>query len=186
MLKWNHLFPRLFLKLQHIPYGKNLKLYGIPLILKDKLSQINLGDNITINSGVLSNLLGLYQRSHIVARYGGKIFIGNNVGLSGVTIYAWKEISIGDHTQIGVNTKIVDTDFHALDPIVRQQNNCQDVKTAKVQIGKNVFIGMNCLILKGSYIPDNCVVGAGSVVCGKFEPNSIIAGNPARIIRKNI
>ena len=186
MFKWNHLLPRVLLKLQHIQYGKNLKLYGVPLILKDKMSQICLGDQVTINSGILSNLLGLYQRTHLVARHGGKITIGNHVGMSGVTIYAWKDISVGDYTQIGANTKIVDTDFHPLDPLARQNNDIKTVKTAPVYIGKNVFIGMNCIILKGSYIPDNCVVGGGSVVCGKFSTNSVIVGNPAREIRKNI
>jgi len=42
---------------------------------------------------------------------------------------------------------------------------------------------MNSIILKGTVLEDNCVVGAGSVVCGKFPRNSVIAGNPAKIIR---
>ena len=53
-----------------------------------------------------------------------------------------------------------------------------------VKIGKNCFIGCNALVLKGTELGDNCVVGAGAVVCGKFESNSVIAGNPARVIRK--
>lgn len=52
----------------------------------------------------------------------------------------------------------------------------------KVQIGNNVFIGMNTTILKGSVIGDNCIVGAGSLVRGAFPAGSVIAGNPARVI----
>ena len=40
------------------------------------------------------------------------------------------------------------------------------------------------MILKGTVLGDNCVVGAGAVVSGKFENNCVIAGNPARVIRK--
>ena len=47
------------------------------------------------------------------------------------------------------------------------------------RIGKNVWIGANVTILKDSVIGDNCVVGAGSVVKGKYRENTVIAGNPA-------
>ena len=42
---------------------------------------------------------------------------------------------------------------------------------------------MNSIVLRGSFLGDNCVVGAGSVVSGKFPDNVIIAGNPAKIIK---
>lgn len=52
----------------------------------------------------------------------------------------------------------------------------------KTIIGNNVFIGMNSIILMGTHIGDNVVVGAGSVVSGKIPNNVVIAGNPAKII----
>ncbi len=52
----------------------------------------------------------------------------------------------------------------------------------KIKIGNNVFIGMGSNILLNTYIPDNCIIAAGSVVKGKFEPNSVIAGVPAKRI----
>lgn len=49
-------------------------------------------------------------------------------------------------------------------------------------IGNNVFIGMNSIILMGANIEDNVIIGAGSVVSGRIEKNSVYAGNPARKI----
>lgn len=49
-------------------------------------------------------------------------------------------------------------------------------------IGDNVFIGMNAIILMGAHIGDNSIIGAGAVVSGKYPDNSVIAGNPARVI----
>jgi len=100
----------------------------------------------------------------------------------GAQIYAHDKIEIGDNCLIGANVKIIDNDFHPIDPVARL-NSDPNIPHAPVTIGKNVFIGMNSIILKGTVIGDNCVVGAGSVVHGKFEDNCIIAGNPARAVK---
>lgn len=52
----------------------------------------------------------------------------------------------------------------------------------KVEVGDNVFLGVNSVILYGSKIGDNCIIGAGSIVKGEFGNNLVIAGNPAKII----
>lgn len=54
------------------------------------------------------------------------------------------------------------------------------------RIGRNCFIGGRSMILPGVTVGDNCVVGAGSVVTRDVPPNSIVAGNPAKVIRSNI
>lgn len=51
-------------------------------------------------------------------------------------------------------------------------------------IGDNVWIGWGSIILKGTVIGNNCVVGAGSLVAGKFPDNVVIASNPGKIIRE--
>ncbi len=105
------------------------------------------------------------------------------MGISGNTIYAWEKIIIGDRTQIGANTKIIDTDFH---PLEYEKRIGRDRANSKpVVIGNDVFIGMNSIILKGSKIGNGCVIGAGAVVSGEFPDNSVIVGNPARIIKKS-
>lgn len=138
-----------------------------------------------INSDFVSNLLGLYQRSIIVARHGGKISIGSGCGISGSTIYAMKEITIGDNVLIGGNCKIIDNDFHPLPASHRINQKVEDIKMRSITIGDGCFIGANSIILKGTILGNNCVVGAGSVVSGTFPDNVIIAGNPAKIIKEN-
>lgn len=54
--------------------------------------------------------------------------------------------------------------------------------SGKVEIGDNVFIGMNATILKGTKIGSNCIVGANSLCNGVYPDNCVIAGNPARVI----
>lgn len=176
---------KIILKLIKVRYGKCLNLKGFPLIFNKKDAELTIGDNCIIKSSFFSNLVGLYSRTIIVTRVeGAKITIGNNVGISGATIYARKEIIIGDNTNIGGNVKILDNDFHPIEVEARLRDDKEKIGTEPIRIGKNCFIGCNALILKGTELGDNCVVGAGAVVCGKYEANSVIAGNPARIIRK--
>lgn len=54
------------------------------------------------------------------------------------------------------------------------------------RIGRNCFIGGESLILPGIVVGDNCVIGAGSVVVEDVPPRSVVAGNPARVIRSDI
>lgn len=64
-------------------------------------------------------------------------------------------------------------------------NGDQMENTSPIKIGNHVWIAANCTILKGVVISDNCVVGAGSLVTkGIFPENQIIAGRPAKSIKK--
>lgn len=183
MFKSNYF--KLFMKLNKVNFGKHLDLYGVPVIFKKSGSSLTIGDNCSIKSSFLSNLIGLSQRTIIVTRTKeAKIEIGNNVGISGATIYARKGIFIGDNTLIGANTKILDNDFHPLELEARLIDDKSKIGTRQIVIGKGCFIGCNSLILKGTILGEGCIVGAGAVVSGKFEDNDVIAGNPARVIKK--
>lgn len=182
---------KIALRMQRVMYGEKLLLKGTPVILR-RGGSIKIGNHVVIRSGFLSNLIGLYSRTIITSRGPeARIEIGDHVGISGSTIYARKGIYIGDHTCIGGNCKILDNDFHPLDALTRNEllsdmKNGGDsilIPAKEIRIGKNCFIGCNTIILKGTVLGDGCVVGAGAVVSGRFEDNSVIAGNPARVIR---
>jgi acetyltransferase-like isoleucine patch superfamily enzyme len=52
----------------------------------------------------------------------------------------------------------------------------------RIKIGNNTFIGTGCIILLNTTIGNNCIVGAGSVLRGRFPDNSVITGNPAKVV----
>lgn len=183
---------KLLMKATKIEYGKNLLLKGVPVIFNKSGAQLKIGNNVTVKSSFLSNLVGLYSRTIIVTRTSDAVIeIGDNVGISGATIYARKGIYIEDNTCIGGNCKILDNDFHPIDAGDRLKllqdvhgGDSDLVSSKEIRIGKNCFIGCNSIILKGTVLGDGCVVGAGAVVSGIFEDNCVIAGNPAKVIKR--
>lgn len=183
---------KLAMKAMKVAYGKGLLLKGVPVIFNKSGASIRIGNNVTIKSSFLSNLVGLYSRTVIVTRAPrAEIVIGDNVGISGATVYARKGIYIGENTAIGGNCKILDNDFHPIDAEERLRllrdvhgGNSGLVPVKEIHIGANCFIGCNAIILKGTVLGDGCVVGAGAVVSGRFEDGCVIAGNPAKVVRK--
>lgn len=188
----NSNYYKIVMRLLKIEYGSKLLLKGCPIIFNKKGARMRIGDNVTIKSSFLSNLVGMYARTIICTRcQDAEIQIGDNVGISSATIYARKRISIGDNTCIGANCKILDNDFHPIEWEKRNElmqrkithNDDALIPAKEIVIGKNCFIGCNTIILKGTVLGEGCVVGAGSVVSGVFKDNSVIVGNPGKVIR---
>lgn len=172
-----------------IKYRKTIWFRGFSAIYASRNSLIDLETGyrtINIFSHPFSNMIGLTQRCIIVAKNGGKIHIGGGVCMSGCTIYSMASIYIGRNTDIGAGCKIIDNDFHPLAYSLRfPKEQLDKVKKRPIMIGEGCFIGANSIILKGTTLGKNVVVGAGSVVSGTFPDNVIIAGNPAKIIKEN-
>lgn len=109
-----------------------------------------------------------------------KILIGDNSRINGAYIHAQKNITIGPNTVIASGVHIIDSNGH----LVNSKNRTVGRDSPEsITIGRNVWIGLNSIILKGSEIGDNCVVGACSIVNGKFSSNTLIIGNPAREVK---
>ena len=110
----------------------------------------------------------------------GSISLGNYILISpGISIRSAESIDIGDSTMIASDVVITDSDWHGI------YDRTDYVATPKpVKIHKNVWIGERSIILKGTQIGENSIIGAGSVVHGNIPPNSVYAGNPAKEVKK--
>ena len=134
--------------------------------------------------------LGVKPSPHLYSGYGyidarkenSKIVISDDVWINNNFMIAseGEGIEIGEKTLIGLNVEIADSDFHDLHP---QRRMSGVPKTAKVIIGKNVFIGSNVKILKGVNIGDNTVIAHSSVVTKSIPKNVIAGGNPCKVIK---
>jgi acetyltransferase-like isoleucine patch superfamily enzyme len=157
------------------------KLYGTPLIQKHRNGILTIGKNWIACSDPKFNSLGVFQKVILkVLRPGAQMIIGENVGMSGVSISCSQKIVIGNNTLLGSGSVITDSDAHAIHPDLR--DNPEYIKTAPVTIGEKVFIGARAIILKGVSIGDGAVIGAGSVVTKNVEAMTIVAGNPAQVV----
>ncbi|WP_099467028.1 acyltransferase [Konateibacter massiliensis] len=109
---------------------------------------------------------------HLRVRKDGNVIIGKNVTWNyGCMVVSHKKIKIGDNVQFGPNVLIYDHDH---DFRVQGGLNNKDFIVAPVEIGNNVWIGANSVILRGTKIGNNCIVGAGTVLKGEYADNSVI------------
>lgn len=110
--------------------------------------------------------------SRIRVRKGASLSIGNDISVNhGCMIVCRDNIEIGDYVQFGPNVLIYDHDHD-----YRAEGGVKAGKfvTSPVKIGNNVWIGANSVILRGTEIGDNCVFGAGSIIKGKYDSDSVI------------
>lgn len=174
---------RLQCALAGLRWGHGWRLYGVPILQLHRRATVRIGARLTLRSSLRSNPLGPAHPVILSARRPeARLTIGADFGMTGGVIVAEDAITIGDRVSVGANSSIVDTDFHPLDATTRQSDPIAGA-TAPIVIEDDVFIGMECLILKGAHIGAGSVIGARSVVTGPIPPGVIAAGSPAQVIR---
>ena len=112
--------------------------------------------------------------------YGLDIRVGRRVFINQCcTLYDMSGVDIADDVMIGPNVNIITTG-HPLDP--SQRRACIEAKP--IVIEKNVWIATGATIIGGVTVGENSVIAAGAVVTKDVPPNSLVAGVPARVIRR--
>jgi len=158
--------------------GVGLRLYGpAPQIMGNGV--IDIGDRVE-----------LAAPSTMIIGFGlpepAQLRIGNDVRIGPYSIFcAAKGIRIGDHCRTGPFVSLYDTDVHPTDAELRRQNygTMEAVASAPIVIEDDVWLGVGATVLKGVTIGRGAIVGAGAVVARDVPPFTIVAGNPARVLR---
>lgn len=144
----------------------------------------------------------IISSSFIFESGSGHITVGNHTYLGDSIFISRSSIEIGDNVNIAWGCTIYDHDSHSLDFESRrkditdelfclrnnmnfiQNKDWADVHTRPIKICNDAWIGMGCIILKGVTIGEGAIVGAGSVVTKDVPAWTIVAGNPARIVKQ--
>ena len=187
-IKFYRHFNRLYFRLKGIEFGKNMLAYNKVYLTGCRQGRFTIGDGFHLTSGdginpICSNIRACIHLGSSQAT----INIGNYVGMSSPCIWINERLTIGSYVRIGGNCLILDTDTHQIGYFARRRgigDKTSIIKSAPIIIEDDVWIGANCIILKGVTIGARSIIGAGSVVTKSIPADSIAAGNPCKVIRK--
>lgn len=114
------------------------------------------------------------------------LIIGDNSGLGHACIFIiGKKIEIGRHCRIGSEVVVFDSPGHPADPVLRLTGAPASEEEVKpVTIEDNVWIGQRAIIMPGITIGAGSIIASGAVVMANVPPNTMVAGNPARQVKK--
>ena len=135
-----------------------------------KNAQVDIGKAVCIGPGV-----------NLIVKDNARLKIGDSSYFtSDAHIEVVESLEIGSNCAISWGVSIIDSNHHD----IYYENRVSVNK--KLQIGDNVWIGCNSIILPGTVIGSGSTIAAGSVVKGDFPTNSLIAGNPAKVVREDV
>lgn len=164
-------FRCLFWKIMGVKLGKSVHLRRIKILRN--FHTISIQAKTYLDDDVILIASGDCYSENLIS-------IGQFCGINKFTLIdASENITISDHVRIGPHCYITDHDHGtALGQLIHRQN----LSSRPVFIGKDVWIGAGCIILKGVKIGDHAIVAAGSVVTKSIDSKAIVAGVPAKKI----
>ena len=143
-------------------------------------SYVFIGDDVRIEKGAVLYAVRRYSQWH----YDGRITIGRGTFLNRYfNATSARSIDIGEDVAFGSNVFLCDFDHSYFDPGLGRIATPLVIK-GPIKIGDRCWLGANVYVASGVELGEGCVVGANSVVTTSFPPNTILAGVPAKAIRK--
>ena len=206
------IIPSLWFNFKYLPLKQAVKLPVLiykPHFLRLKGSVVIDSDNVyfgMIRLGFFTSAVfpnsGITIRNQGTLVFKGKCHIGNDCYIicgkhgrlefgedyrvtGGVKMVSECGITFGKHTRLGWGGVVIDTNFHPLYDIER--NNFKKA-FGQIAIGNNNWFGMNCLIMPGVTTPEHCIFGARTIVTrnGKYESYCVHGGSPVRVLSRNV
>lgn len=194
----------IFQKIKQKRYLKRI----LPFVERDKLAILTAAftirlDNPQTGKKYLQVLEGSIVNGHFIFEsQEGFISVGRKCFIGQSTFICRSSIKIGNNVTIAWGATFYDHDSHSLNYLDRRKDiekemnnikygrnfiidkNWDCVKSKPIVICDDAWIGMNCIILKGVTIGEGAVVGAGSVVTKNVPAWTVVAGNPAKVVKK--
>ena len=157
--------------------GKNLYLKSFSTINALSYGGVSIGDNFTLGKFAMIECAG------VIRDVGNSLIIGNNVGMNHYCFIGVRgDIIIGNNVLFGPRVSIFSENHNFQNP--NKLINEQGITKGKTIIGDDVWIGAGASILSNVKIGDGSVIAAGSVVTKDVPPYSVVAGIPAKVIKK--
>ncbi len=175
---------------------KHVELGANSTILNERIDVREENEDKMLKAGTDSHIEGFFYFENKK----GKVSIGDRTFIGPSTFIVINNITIGSDVLISWGCHIMDNDAHSLD-FEKRKNDVSDwkkgysegvpskyknwsiVNSAPIIISDKVWIGFNCIILKGITIGTGAVVAAGSVVTKDVPDYAVVGGNPAQIIK---
>lgn len=158
-----------------VVFEDNSTLNNIKIFIAGSNNRITISQNCTIKTVILW-----------IEDNNCEIFVGENTTIESADLSVSEDnskILIGNDCMLSSKIKIMTGDSHS---IIDTNSNKRINYAKNVIIGDHVWIGAEVIILKGSELGDNCIIGTRSLVTKSFESGKLLAGSPARIIKNDI
>lgn len=180
---------------RRILIGRRFRVRGVPSLVgastRLSLGTLPYGFATGRDEGLL-RIRGLMRvEGHVAVGVGARIDVGPNAVLDigrdsylspFAKVVVSESVTIGARCAIGWNVQILDDDQHLF-----ERRDGSTIRTSPVVIGDSVWIGSGAMVFKGVHIADGCVIAGGAVVTRSVtEPRSLIAGNPAQVVRTDV
>lgn len=174
---------RLYSRLGPLECEGRIRIVGYPFVKGSGVVRVGAGADFRSKSW--STAMGVLQPCVLNSCLKSSLIkIGQQCGMSGAVICAKESVVLGNRVQLGSGVVICDTDFHSLDYQLRgKDGDFEAARSAPVCIEDDCFIGARAIVLKGVTIGARSIVGAGSVVVRDVPADTVVAGNPARVIK---
>jgi maltose O-acetyltransferase len=149
--------------------GRRVTLNGNPKVVNE--GRMTFGERVRLDSTV--------AKLEMVVLPGGHLEVGNNVFVNyGSSLVSSKHVKIGDDVLIGTHVMVMDCDFH------RVEDKSWDTTGEPIVLEDRVWLGNRSIVLKGVTVGHDAVVAAGSVVTKNVPPRTVVAGVPAKVVRR--
>lgn len=167
----------------HLSFKKKFTSIGSVPAVWGIWNMVVYGPNISIGRNVIFVAAGGSRTNLSSVRIGeieGRISIGDNVlVMNGVRVSSAASITIGDGCMLANYCYLTDSDWHDI-----HDRTSAPGGRAPIVLERGAWIGDSAIVCKGVRVGENSIVGAGAVVTKNVPPNTVVAGNPARVVKK--